>query len=365
MAEKFQAVECIGPDLDGYDIDEAIAGYRLQLSCLSLDAHLSLRKFIAQPVLLILQSDAKPRHFHGHVTQCRLQGANGGMARYLLTIEPWLAFLRYRRDSRVYQDLTVPEIIDAVLRDYQGQGKLQPQWRMDLRDTRVYARRSLVTQYQESDLAFISRLLSEEGMFYYVEHAGVSNSPSLGAHTVVIADHNASFQSNARADVQFTQASAVMAQDSIDRWRSLDRWQTNSVEILTWDYRQASVHDKNGALLHQVSYFSHRYLQLYMMDITPFTDRDLGTWDFFVALKDACEKIGAKCSSKPEDLALVTRIRANTGEACPRDGYWLVADTMDKQMELQRGQSMPPHQGRNVCWEWVSRDFIPEGLYSD
>ena len=241
MAEKFQAVECIGPDLDGYDIDEAIAGYRLQLSCLSLDAHLSLRKFIAQPVLLILQSDAKPRHFHGHVTQCRLQGANGGMARYLLTIEPWLAFLRYRRDSRVYQDLTVPEIIDAVLRDYQGQGKLQPQWRMDLRDTRVYARRSLVTQYQESDLAFISRLLSEEGMFYYVEHAGVSNSPSLGAHTVVIADHNASFQSNARADVQFTQASAVMAQDSIDRWRSLDRWQTNSVEILTWDYRQASV----------------------------------------------------------------------------------------------------------------------------
>lgn len=247
MAEKFQAVECIGPDLDGYDIDEAIAGYRLQLSCLSLDAHLSLRKFIAQPVLLILQSDAKPRHFHGHVTQCRLQGANGGMARYLLTIEPWLAFLRYRRDSRVYQDLTVPEIIDAVLRDYQGQGKLQPQWRMDLRDTRVYARRSLVTQYQESDLAFISRLLSEEGMFYYVEHAGVSNSPSLGAHTVVIADHNASFQSNARADVQFTQASAVMAQDSIDRWRSLDRWQTNSVEILTWDYRQASVREATSA----------------------------------------------------------------------------------------------------------------------
>lgn len=130
-------------------------------------------------------------------------------------------------------------------------------------------------------------------------------------------------------------------------------------------YSTVRLHDKNGALLHQVSYFAHRYLQLYMMDITPFTDRDLGTWDFFVALKDACEKIGAKCSSKPEDLALVTRIRASTGEACPRDGYWLVADTMDKQMELQRGQSMPPHQGRNVCWEWVSRDFIPEGLYSD
>ncbi|QJQ02217.1 type VI secretion system tip protein VgrG [Herbaspirillum rubrisubalbicans Os34] len=247
MAEKLQAVETISPFLEGGDIDEAIAGYRLQLSCLSLDAHLSLRKLIGQPVLLALQTDGAARHFHGHITQSTLQGANGGMARYLLTIEPWLSFLRHRRDSAVYQDMTVPEVIEAVLRDYQGQGKLQPQWRLDLQDSSVYTRRSLVTQYQESDLAFISRLLAEEGMFYYIEHQGHSNSPSLGAHTMVIADHNGSFKDNARARVAFSQSSAVMAQDSIDRWRSVRRWQTNAVEILTWDYRQAAVREATSA----------------------------------------------------------------------------------------------------------------------
>ena len=197
MAEKLQAVEAISPvqeGIDGNHLDAAIAGYRLQLSCLSLNATISLRKLLGQAVLLELDTDGAPRAFHGHVTDCRMEGANGGMARYVLTIEPWLAFLRHRRDSAVFQDMTVPDIIESVFRDYQGEGKLQPAWRLDLQDASVYARRSLATQYQETDLAFVNRLLAEEGLFYYIEHTGDASSASLGMHTVVIADHNGSFK---------------------------------------------------------------------------------------------------------------------------------------------------------------------------
>lgn len=243
MAEALQAVEGVSPVEDATDIDQSMAGYRLQLACLSLNADISLRKLVGQPALLELDTDGQPRHFHGIVTDCRIEGANGGMARYRLTIEPWLAFLRYRRDSAIYQDMTVPEIVESVFRDYQGQGKLQPQWRLDLQNPEVYARRSLTTQYQESDLNFVTRLLAEEGMFYYIEHQGDGSSASLGAHTVVIADHNGSFRANPRSDVAFSQVGAVIAQDNIDHWRSVRRWQTNSVEILTWDYRQAAVRE--------------------------------------------------------------------------------------------------------------------------
>ena len=164
MAEKLQAVEQISAfheERGAMDGKADIAGYRLQLSCLSLNAGISLRKLLGQPVLVELDTDGAPRAFHGHVTDCRMEGANGGMARYVLTIEPWLAFLRHRRDSAVFQDMTVPDIIESVFRDYQGQGKLQPAWRLDLQDVSVYPRRSLATQYQETDLAFVERLLAE------------------------------------------------------------------------------------------------------------------------------------------------------------------------------------------------------------
>ncbi|MCI1005925.1 type VI secretion system Vgr family protein [Herbaspirillum sp. C7C8] len=249
MAEKLQAVEEISAFHDRNDIpevDRAIAGYRLQLSCLSLNAGISLRKLLGQAVLVELDTDGAPRAFHGHVTDCRMEGANGGMARYVLTIEPWLAFLRHRRDSAVFQDMTVPEIIDSVFRDYQGQGRLQPAWRLDLQDASVYAKRSLATQYQETDLAFVNRLLAEEGLFYTIEHKGDASSASLGTHTVVIADHNGSFKPNARERIAFSQPGAVMPQDSIDRWRSVRRWQSNAVEILTWDYRQAAVREASS-----------------------------------------------------------------------------------------------------------------------
>ncbi|EIJ46392.1 hypothetical protein GWL_34200 [Herbaspirillum sp. GW103] len=130
-------------------------------------------------------------------------------------------------------------------------------------------------------------------------------------------------------------------------------------------YSTVRMHDKTGTLLHEVSYFSQRYLQLYMMDITPFTDRDLGTWDFFVALKDAVEKISKKCSSEQNESPLASRIRARTGERCPLDGFWLVADSVDYRIEAKQGELMPSSQGRNVNWEWISRELIPAALFTD
>ena len=50
--------------------------------------------------------------------------------------------------------MTVFDILDAVFAAYRGQGKLAPAWRFDIIDRALYPRRSLSTQYQESDLAF-------------------------------------------------------------------------------------------------------------------------------------------------------------------------------------------------------------------
>ena len=88
------------------------------------------------------------------------------MARYTLTLQAWSAFMARGRDSRVFQDMTVFDILDTVFGAYQGRGKLAPDWRFEIADRTIYPSRSLTTQYQESDLAFAERLMSEEGLFY-------------------------------------------------------------------------------------------------------------------------------------------------------------------------------------------------------
>ncbi|HWW72519.1 MAG TPA: type VI secretion system Vgr family protein, partial [Duganella sp.] len=215
-------------------------GFSFKIAALSTDAAIPLKSLIGQPVLLELMTAAsrdQSRPFHGHVTAIDMAGANGGFARYNLTIEPWTAFLARGRDSRIFQDMTVFDILDTVFGAYQGQGRLAPAWRFDIVDRAVYPKRSITTQYQESDLAFVERLMHDEGLFHYFEHSGDAASPGLGGHTMVIADHNGSFKPNAQASIAFSQPGATMQQDTLDRWRTELRLQTNAIELSSWDYR--------------------------------------------------------------------------------------------------------------------------------
>ncbi|WP_454675418.1 type VI secretion system Vgr family protein [Achromobacter pestifer] len=210
-------------------------GFRLDLTALSDDAHIPLKALLGQPVTLRLQtalSRDQPRLWHGHVTQATYQGANGGMARYGLTVEPWLAFLRQRHDSFAYQDRTVFDIVESIFADYKASGVLAPLWRWDLRDRASYAKRSLTIQYRETDYAFVDRLLAEEGLFYWFEH-------EADGHTLVIADHNGAFKPGPQASVRFARADVTETEDSIQAWSQRQRWQTNAVRLASWDYRGA------------------------------------------------------------------------------------------------------------------------------
>lgn len=208
---------------------------RLEITALSDDAHIPLKALMGQPLTLRLQTALdreQPRLWHGHATAVRFLGANGGLARYGLTIEPWLAFLRARRDSFAYQDKTVIDIVDSIFGDYKGQGTLAPQWRWEVKDRAAYAKRSLTIQYRETDYDFIERLLAEEGLFYWVEHAD-------DGHTLVIADHNDAFKAGPQASVRFARADVTETEDSIQQWSARKRWQTNGVRMASWDYRSA------------------------------------------------------------------------------------------------------------------------------
>ena len=198
----------VAETLDGVESVDG-GGFRFELTALSVDAHLSLDELLGEAVLLQWQTDGghgtedargadvirgvleaaqARRPLHGHVSRCERVGSNGGLARYRLRIEPWLAFLRQRVDSYVFQDMTVVEIVESVFADYVdgvagpgGGGRLVPAWRWALNDASVYRKRSLTTQYEESDFAFVERLLAEEGIAYWFEHEGAAGAAMGGS----------------------------------------------------------------------------------------------------------------------------------------------------------------------------------------
>ena len=167
-------------------------------------------------------------------------GSDGGLARFRLVVEPWLAFAGHTHDSQVFQSMSVRGIVDAVFGSYIGRGRLAPAWRWELADAAVYAERSLCIQYQESDLAFVERLLSEEGIVCWFEHEGAPGDAALGTHTLVLGDHAAAFAANAQRVVRFTQSGASMAEDSLVRFTGGRAVQTSAVRLSSPDYRAAS-----------------------------------------------------------------------------------------------------------------------------
>ncbi len=113
--------------------------------------------------------DDDPRKFIGIVESVTLKGSgqmgmDGRLTRYIVRVVPKLALLDRSVDSKIFQDMDVKAIVTKVLETHDIAGK-GVEWKL----TGSYPKREYCVQYQESALAFISRLLEEEGIYYWCE----------------------------------------------------------------------------------------------------------------------------------------------------------------------------------------------------
>jgi len=128
-----------------------------EVDALSTSTDLALSSFIgAELTVGLLQPDGGRRAWHGLCTAASWVGADGGVARYRLLLEPALALLKLRRDCYLFQYKTVRDIVCELLADY-------PQVDVAFEVTQELAVRPVCTQYRESDYDFFVRLLASEG----------------------------------------------------------------------------------------------------------------------------------------------------------------------------------------------------------
>ncbi len=124
----------------------------------------------------IESSNNATRYVHGIMTRFVQAGSTGGgvFTVYHGELRPWFWLLRMASDNCVYQQKSTIDIVKAV---FDGLGF------SDYKDstTGTYSPRDYAVQYGESSFDFVSRLLEEDGIHYFFEHAD-------GKHTLVLAD---------------------------------------------------------------------------------------------------------------------------------------------------------------------------------
>jgi type VI secretion system secreted protein VgrG len=208
--------------------------YRFDVDALSTSTDLDLACFIGEELTIgLLQPDGSRRAWHGICTAAEWLGADGGVARYRLRLEPALALLRLRRDSYIFQDKTVRDIVTELFADY-------PQLRFDFDITQDLAQRPICTQYRESDYDFFVRLMASEGLSWRFEHdQGDTAADGQARHRVIVFDSAAAFPATpGNAAIRFHGVRATDTDDAIDAFRARRRVQANAVSISSWDPAQ-------------------------------------------------------------------------------------------------------------------------------
>ena len=226
-------------------------GYR-DVIVLSTSDRLDTDALLGQPAQFAISlADGSRSSFGGEISEVAMLGSDGGLARYRLRILPWIWRLGQVRNSRVWQDKSVIDIVDAVFTAYQPQAR----WRWSGETSSFIARampRSYCCQYRETDLAFVQRLLAEDGLGWRCEQDGDA------AGIVLFADSTwqGAVPDDASSAVRFHGAGSVEASDTVQAMVAQRRLHASLTTVLSANYKakqvvagSAPAHKRQGSKL--------------------------------------------------------------------------------------------------------------------
>ncbi|QAU36113.1 type VI secretion system tip protein VgrG [Janthinobacterium sp. 17J80-10] len=221
--------------------------YEWHITCLSTDCRIELKSLLWQQVTLhITLADGTRTQRSGWVAEAAQLGADGGLARYRLSVVPWLWLATQRRTSRVFQEQSLLQIVEAIFAGDapRNNWRITPEAQGYIDGLRP---RSYCCQYRESDYAFLTRILAEEGIGFYFEEDDSDSSLSR-QRLVLFADSAASFaedyssqHANGGRGIRFHRDAAVEVQDSIQQLGCERLSQPEITTISGWDYKAKRV----------------------------------------------------------------------------------------------------------------------------
>lgn len=175
--------------------EELSRPFQYHLALISEDNDIKAKDIVGKNVTLSIDyDDGAKRFFNGFVQRFAAGDEDvKGVRSYRAVVVPWLWFLTQTTDCRIFQSKTVVEIIEQIFSDL-GFNDFDTQKVQGSHPTREYC-----VQYRESDFEFVSRLMEEEGIFYFFQHED-------GKHTLMMADSSGAYQDCQESKVDYPRA---------------------------------------------------------------------------------------------------------------------------------------------------------------
>jgi type VI secretion system secreted protein VgrG len=202
----------LGPDkflLREMELSESLGQlFSIELTADSDDYDINHKSILGDHLSIELDiTESESRYFDGIVTGFAYIGLSEFRASYRITLRPWLWLLTRNVQCKIFQGKTVPDIIKEVFRaagfdDFED--KLQ---RSD------YVSFDYCVQYRESDFAFVSRLMEQEGIYYYFRH-------EEGVHKLVLCDGTAAHSryADTYGDIKLARGAEDASEGSVWDW---------------------------------------------------------------------------------------------------------------------------------------------------
>ncbi len=177
----------------------------------------------------IAMQDGSEHPINGYVESFSFRHTDGNMSMYDARIVAWFGMLNKRINSRIYQEMTVRDVLDTLFKEnYPGFADYSFRLHKD------YQKESFIVQYGESDQHFAARVMERFGLFYYFEHRP-------DGHTMVIVDDSTNAgccpPQDAHARIRFNGGDRVEFEDCITHFSASRELQPTKISLNTFDFK--------------------------------------------------------------------------------------------------------------------------------
>ena len=206
--------------------------FKFRVQCVSeTQEPLELGNLLASEAHVRISShyDRVDRFFHGRISDARVLGKDREFVRYEFVLRPAYWFLSRNSNCRIFNDKRADQIIQQVLDEHSF-------LKCDTSNLGTdYPQLEYCVQYRESDFAFVSRLMEENGIYYYFEHAEDQHQMVLAKGKAGLKDK----QGGANLHFLASEKTVVGDGDTVNEWRPEQSFRTPKVILADYDYKKA------------------------------------------------------------------------------------------------------------------------------
>ncbi len=238
--------------LTSFTVHEEISHlFEIDIECISDDANIDLGQILGTACTIRLTTvGAKKRYFSGVMVEGSWFGEREGKSAYRMTLRPWFWLLTRTNDCKIFQNLSVVDIIKDVFGKF---GFIKKEFLIN----ETYPPIEYCVQYRESSFNFVSRLMEQFGLYYYFKH-------DAGDHTIVIGDGRGSHQLVPDLpDCRFIGLGDRTRdnEESVTTWLIGRSFQTGKVSLNAFDFKEPKANMKHEQI--SAGQYAHDDLEVY------------------------------------------------------------------------------------------------------